>query len=96
MKDNKRKNACEVEILPELFDAAKSVAELKNIPVEAVVNRAIINEFRNEHNALIDFHHDCGCGLEADRCEDDSYEIGLFNIIRKRLRPYENGIKCIC
>lgn len=96
MSEINSKNICEVEILPELFDAARAIAALNNIPVEAVINRAILSDFRNEHNALIDFHHDCGCGPETEVCEDMNYEIGRFNIIRKKLRPYETGLKCIC
>lgn len=91
-----RKNSCQVEILPEFNDALNMLAELLGYPKEAVANMAIMNLFAAEHNEMIDFHHHCGCGEESDVCCDEKYEIGRMNIIRNKLKPYENGSKCIC
>jgi hypothetical protein len=84
-----------VEVLMDMFDAAKALAVLNDVPVEGIVNRAIFNHFVAEHNALLDFHYDSGCGIDVKLCTDDEYLIGLFNNIRKRLMPYETGIKCM-
>jgi hypothetical protein len=96
MEDSVRNNICEVEILPEFNDALNILAELYSVPKEAVANKALMNLFAAEYNAMIDFHHHCGCGEYADVCYDENYEIGRMNIIRNKLKPYENGLKCIC
>jgi hypothetical protein len=84
-----------VKILMDMFDAAKALAALNDVPVEGIVNKAILNHFVSEHKALLDFHHDSGCGIDATLCSNDECLIGMFNNIRKRLMPYETGIKCI-
>jgi hypothetical protein len=91
-----RKNTCEVEILPEFSDALNILAELFGYPKESVANMAIMKLFVTEHDAMTDFHHHCGCGEESDVCYNENYEIGRMNIIRNKLKPYENGSKCVC
>jgi hypothetical protein len=95
MEEEVRKNIYKVEILPEIYDAVSVLAKLYGHPEEAIVNRAIVKLFAAEHDSIIDFHHHCGCGEIADLCEDESYHIGAMNVVRKRVKYYENCEVCI-